>query len=175
MFPITASAVLVLLLAPAAPAQAPVPNANPGVRGPRPGSPAIPPKNLQGRHDKVFDRFSKAVEGYRTAVTSNASVEKPLKELKDATSELRHYRFVNWAGASKVDKAAYANLPRAELLQQTLKAADVVKADLQGVVKLEQNPSLLRDREAMVFIHEFRAEVDRLAFLISKGPTKNRP
>jgi hypothetical protein len=136
---------------------------NDAARKPMPRGPL---SNDAKRVKQDVDRFVAAVAAYGEAVLSQASLEKPLKELKGAVSSIEYYsRATN---NPKIDKPSYTGLSRADLSKETLKAADLVKADLSGVIKISQDPYLLRSRDAWKYLGELHAAVERLQFLIDK-------
>jgi hypothetical protein len=125
-------------------------------------------KNEGAERQKQGDRFSNAVEAYRAAVAADAALEKPLKEMEEAIVDLEKY--FRTRGTPKRQKTEFAGLSRPELAAETLKSAERLKADLPGLVKLAEDPSIIVGRwdEISRYVADLHRETLRLKFLISK-------
>jgi hypothetical protein len=129
--------------------------------------PASGPASIDAKRLKQdIDRFSAAVTAYREAVNSNSPLDKLLKELKTSSNNFERYSRDRFA--PKFDKSPFAKLSRGELVKETLKAAEIVKADLAGLIKIGDDPRVLWGQDARQYLLEFRYEVERLRFLIDK-------
>lgn len=118
------------------------------------------------RATQDLEKFSAAVVAFRAAVDAQERLEKPLKELRSASANLERYS--RPLEPAKIDKSPFAKLSRAELVKETLRAGELIKADLLGLTKINEDPLLLRSVEAARYLREFYGELQRLQFLIDK-------
>jgi hypothetical protein len=115
---------------------------------------------------KTMERFSKALDAYRDAVTSQKPIDQPLKELKTSTQGVAN--FAKLPTRSKIPKPKYTPMPKAELTLETLKAAELLRDDFQGMYKILQNPILITRQDVQDYLGELAGEIDQLQLLISK-------